>query len=105
MGLIDALHFIGKLTSKRDLQDFPIGNQPRKIVKMKIQDMPEYETISNAVYRLEGIEKRWNAWKCKENVKKHGYVEYDEIVDIIDSIVLGRTMTLDEKMSGVKNIK
>ena len=40
MNGLEALELLGKLTSKRNLQDFPIGNQPKQFIKMKIKNMP-----------------------------------------------------------------
>ena len=45
----EALDFLGKIYTKRNLQYFPIGNQPKQIVKMKVKNMPEFETIKTSV--------------------------------------------------------
>ena len=39
------------MTTKRNLQDFPIGNQPKQFVKMKIKEMPEFQEVVNAHHR------------------------------------------------------
>ena len=46
---LEALRKIGLMTTKRNLQDFPIGNQPKQIVKMKIKEMPEFQEVINAL--------------------------------------------------------
>ena len=50
---LEALEFLGKIYTKRNLQDFPIGNQPKEIVKMKVKKMPEFKTLQKALKRNE----------------------------------------------------
>ena len=52
---LEALRKIGLMTTKRNLQDFPIGNQPKQIVKMKIKEMPEFQEVANALNELEEL--------------------------------------------------
>ena len=49
----EALLVIGNMTTKRNLQDFPIGNQPKQIVKMKIKEMPEFRILDKSIKLLE----------------------------------------------------
>lgn len=45
----EALRILGQMTTKRNLQDFPIGNQPKQFAKMKIKEMPEFSIVKKYI--------------------------------------------------------
>ena len=53
----ENLERIGLMTTKRNLQDFPIGNQPKQFIKMKIKEMPEFQEVVNAITELEELKR------------------------------------------------
>ena len=54
----EAIQYIGNIYTKRNLQDFPIGNQPKQYVKMKIKDMPEFDVIVTSLSNQQAQEQR-----------------------------------------------
>ena len=60
--------------------------------------------IRSALVELAEIKKRAEEWKGKKNLQKHGEVEYDEIVEIIDYILKGN-VTMEDIRSAVRSLK
>ena len=65
------------MTTKRNLQDFPIGNQPKQIVKMKIKEMPEFQEVVNALNELKRLKKFKETFDNYELAKKQDFIAYE----------------------------
>jgi len=74
---LEALRKIGLMTTKRNLQDFPIGNQPKQIVKMKIKEMPEFQEVVNALNELKRLKKFKETFDNYELAKKQDFIAYE----------------------------
>ena len=74
---LEALRKIGLMTTKRNLQDFPIGNQPKQIVKMKIKEMPEFQEVLNAINELERLKKFKETFDNYELSKRQDFIAFE----------------------------